>query len=71
MEIPISGRHAWGTKFAIASARSPMSRHRVVLGVEHVPYLGGGGEAGRFTDLMVDLAGRALASPCSSPTAGS
>ena len=49
---------AWGTKFAIASVRSPMSGHRVVLGVEHVPPRGGGGEAGRFVDLMVDLAGR-------------
>ena len=35
---------AWGTKFAIASVRSPMSGHRVVLGVEHVPPRGGGGE---------------------------
>ena len=47
---------AWGTKFAIASVRSPMSGHRVVLGVEHVPPRGGGGEAGRFVELMVDLA---------------
>jgi len=50
---------AWGTKFAIASVRSPMSGHRVVLGIEHVPPRGGGGEAGRFVDLMVDLASRA------------
>lgn len=36
-----------------------MSGHRVVLGVEHVPQRGGGGEAGRFVALMVDLADRA------------
>ena len=50
---------AWGTKFAIASVRSALSGHRVVLGVEHVPPRGGGGEAGRFVDLMVELGTRA------------
>ncbi len=58
---------AWGTKFAIASLRSPMSGHRVVLGVEHVPPRGGGGEAVRFVDLMVDLAGRSPGSSAPTP----
>jgi len=25
----------WGTKFAIASVRSPLANHRVILGVAH------------------------------------
>ena len=46
-----------------------MTGHRVVLGVEHVPHRGAGGEAGGFVDLMVELASRLLGSRRLSPTA--
>ena len=41
----------WGTKFAIASVRSPMANHRVVLGVKHFSSMSGGGEGRVFTEL--------------------
>ena len=49
---------AWGSKYAIASVRSPMSGHRVILGIEHVPHRGAGGEGGVFTSLLRDVATR-------------
>ncbi len=49
----------WGTKFAIASARSPLANHRVILGIAHFDAKAPGGEGRVFTDLAVDLAGRA------------
>jgi len=48
----------WGTKFAIASVRSPMAIHRVILGVEHFSSKTPGGEGRVFTDLAQDLAQR-------------
>lgn len=48
----------WGTKFAIASVRSPMANHRVVLGIEHFSSMSGGGEGRVFTELAQDLARR-------------
>jgi hypothetical protein len=47
---------AWGTKFAIASTRSAMPGHRVVLGMSHIPHSGGGGEAGAFVRLLLQIA---------------
>ncbi|MDQ3030166.1 MAG: hypothetical protein M3R09_09120, partial [Actinomycetota bacterium] len=49
---------AWGTKFAIASVRSPLANHRVILGITHFPANTPGGEGKVFTDLAVDLAAR-------------
>jgi len=49
----------WGTKFAIASVRSPLANHRVILGIAHFDSNTTGGEGRVFTDLAVDLAGRA------------
>ena len=48
----------WGTKFAIASVRSPLANHRVILGIAHFAADARGGEGRVFTDLAVDLAGR-------------
>jgi len=48
----------WGTKFAIASVRSPLANHRVILGVAHFAADTRGGEGRVFTDLAVDLAAR-------------
>ena len=48
----------WGTKFAIASVRSPMANQRVVLGVEHFTSGVSGGEGRVFKDLALDLAER-------------
>jgi hypothetical protein len=48
----------WGTKFAIASVRSPLANHRVILGIAHFPTDTPGGEGRVFTDLAVDLAHR-------------
>ena len=41
----------WGTKFAIASVRSPMANHRVILGLTHFDAGTAGGEGRVFTDL--------------------
>ena len=49
---------AWGTKFAIASVRSPLANHRVILGLAHFPADTPGGEGRVFTDLATDLAAR-------------
>jgi hypothetical protein len=48
----------WGTKFAIASVRSPLANHRVILGLEHFSSKTPGGEGRVFTDLAQDLAQR-------------
>jgi len=48
----------WGTKFAIASVRSPLANHRVILGVSHFDATTPGGEGRVFTDLALDLAAR-------------
>lgn len=48
----------WGTKFAIASTRSPLSNHRVVLGIAHFASTTTGGEGKVFTELAQDLARR-------------
>ena len=48
----------WGTKFAIASVRSPLANHRVILGIAHFHTDTPGGEGKVFTDLAVDLADR-------------
>jgi hypothetical protein len=48
----------WGTKFAIASVRSPLANHRVILGIAHFPTDTPGGEGRVFTDLALDLADR-------------
>jgi hypothetical protein len=48
----------WGTKFAIASVRSPLANHRVILGISHFDAKTPGGEGKAFTDLAVDLADR-------------
>ena len=48
----------WGTKFAIASVRSPMANHRVVLGIQHFSSMSGGGEGRVFTELALDLSRR-------------
>ncbi len=50
---------AWGTKYAIASVRSPLANHRVILGLAHFPTNAPGGEGRVFTDLATDLARRA------------
>jgi hypothetical protein len=49
---------AWGTKFAIASVRSPLANHRVILGLAHFPADTDGGEGQVFTHLATDLARR-------------
>jgi hypothetical protein len=49
----------WGTKFAIASVRSPLANHRVILGIAHFDSQTKGGEGQTFTDLALDLAARA------------
>jgi hypothetical protein len=49
----------WGTKFAIASVRSPLANHRVILGVAHFDAATPGGEGRVFTQLALDLAARA------------
>lgn len=49
----------WGTKFAIASVRSPMANQRVVLGVEHFTSKTRGGEGQVFASLALNLAERA------------
>ncbi len=48
----------WGTKFAIASVRSPRANHRVILGIEHFRSRTPGGEGQVFADLANDLAAR-------------
>lgn len=48
----------WGTKFAIASVRSPIANHRVILGINHFDTTTSGGEGKIFTDLAQDLARR-------------
>ncbi len=48
----------WGTKFAIASVRSPLANHRVILGMSHFDATTPGGEGRVFTDLALDLANR-------------
>jgi hypothetical protein len=48
----------WGTKFAIASVRSPLANHRVILGIAHFDANTAGGEGRVFTDLALDLARR-------------
>lgn len=49
----------WGTKFAIASVRSPHANQRVILGVEHFSSKAAGGEGQVFATLANDLAARA------------
>jgi len=49
----------WGTKFAIASVRSPMANQRVILGIEHFTSKTRGGEGQVFATLAHDLADRA------------
>jgi hypothetical protein len=49
----------WGTKFAIASVRSPLANHRVILGLRHFDSASEGGEGRVFTELAEDLAARA------------
>lgn len=49
----------WGTKFAIASVRSPQANQRVILGIEHFSSRSPGGEGQVFADLAQDLAARA------------
>ena len=48
----------WGTKFAIASVRSRLANHRVILGLAHFDATTTGGEGRVFTDLALDLAAR-------------
>lgn len=48
----------WGTKFAIASVRSPMTNHRVILGILHFDSSTPGGEGRVFTELANELAAR-------------
>lgn len=48
----------WGTKFAIASVRSSLASHRVILGLAHFDATTTGGEGRVFTDLALDLAAR-------------
>ncbi len=48
----------WGTKFAIASVRSRLANHRVILGLAHFDSATTGGEGRVFTDLALDLARR-------------
>ena len=48
----------YGTKFAIASTRSPLANHRVTLGIAHFDATTKGGEGRVFTDLALDLASR-------------
>jgi hypothetical protein len=48
----------WGTKFAIASIRSRLANHRVILGIAHFDATTQGGEGRVFTSLALDLAQR-------------
>jgi len=48
----------WGTKYAIASVRSPQTNHRVILGISHFDATATGGEGRIFTDLATDLTDR-------------
>ncbi len=48
----------WGTKFAIASVRSRLANHRVILGLAHFDATTSGGEGRVFTNLALDLAAR-------------
>jgi hypothetical protein len=48
----------WGTKFAIASIRSRLANHRVILGIAHFDATTEGGEGRVFTGLALDLARR-------------
>jgi len=48
----------WGTKFAIASVRSRLANHRVILGLAHFDATTPGGEGRVFADLALDLANR-------------
>ena len=48
----------WGAKYAIASVRSPLTNHRVILGISHFDATATGGEGRVFTDLATDLADR-------------
>ena len=48
--------HVWGTKYAIASVRSRLANHRVILGLAHFDATTTGGEGRVFTDLALDLA---------------
>lgn len=48
----------WGTKYAIASVRSPLANHRVILGISHFDASAPGGEGRVFADLALDLARR-------------
>jgi hypothetical protein len=48
----------WGTKFAIASIRSRLANHRVILGIAHFDATAEGGEGRVFTRLALDLAQR-------------
>lgn len=49
----------WGTKFALASVRSPEANQRVILGLEHFSSKTPGGEGQVFAALANDLAARA------------
>jgi len=49
----------WGTKFAIASVRSPRANQRVILGIQRFTSTVAGGEGQVFADLAHDLARRA------------
>jgi hypothetical protein len=48
----------WGTKFAIASVRSPAANTRVILGIKHFNSKVKGGEGQVFANLARDLARR-------------
>ncbi len=48
----------WGTKFAVASIRSRLANHRVILGIAHFDSDTEGGEGRVFTDLATDLTRR-------------
>lgn len=48
----------WGTKFAIASVRSPAANQRVILGIQHFKSSTTGGEGQVFAHLAAELAAR-------------
>lgn len=48
----------WGTKFAIASVRSPQANQRVILAIEHFTSSTEGGEGQVFAHLAAELATR-------------